>query len=331
MNLYEHFLGVVLNNKVNYTAVGLLVLFGFILMLAFTYWLLKPSEESETAKYLIHFNESVLGLNIDAPVKYRGINVGKVSQLKINPKNSEQVEVLVTILESTPIKSSTVAKLTAQGITGLSYINLSLGDNNAPSLKATKGEKYPIIQTVPSFFENFEQTLGTVSTQLSKTLSKTEELLNDENQAQITLVLKRSAGFMDRMERLLNDESITNFHSSMENFASASKKLDNLVPKVDIFVNKSLIWEDEIAKTFNSIMNSYLGIRASADEVKKAVENGEFNIKEIAVDVVPTMNNTFIELQHLIIQIQETLNQYKRSPGDILFKQEEIKKGPGEK
>ena len=319
-----------MNNKVNYTAVGLLVLFGFILIFGFTYWLLKPSAESETAKYLIHFDESVLGLNLDAPVKYRGINVGKVSQLRINPKNSEQVEVLVTILKSTPIKSSTVAKLTAQGITGLSYINLSLGDNNAPSLKVSKGEKYPIIKTVPSFFENFEQTLGTVSTKLSKTLTKTEELLNDENQAQMTLLLKRSAGFMDRMEKLLNDETITNFHTSMKNLSLSTGKFDALLPKVDLFVNKSTVWEDEIAKSFNSIMNSYLGIRASAAEVKKAVESGEFNIKEIAGDIVPTMNNTFVEMQHLIIQMQETLNQYERSPGDILFKQEKIKKGPGE-
>lgn len=320
-----------MNNKVNYTAVGLLVLFGFILMFGFTYWLLKPSAEAQTAKYLIHFDESVLGLNIDAPVKYRGINVGKVSQLRINPKNSEQVEVLVTILKSTPIKSSTVAKLTAQGITGLSYINLSLGDNDAPSLKANRGEKYPIIKTVPSFFENFEQTLGTVSTKLSKTLTKTEELLNDENQAQITLLLKKSAGFMERMERLLNDETIINFHESMKNLSSASKKVDTIVPKFDILVEKSIAWEDDISLSFNSIMTSYLDVKSSMNEIKRAVASGEFNIKEIAGDIVPTMNNTFIELQHLIIQIEETLNQYERSPGDILFKQEEIKKGPGEK
>jgi len=319
-----------LNNKVNYTAVGLLVLFGFILIFGFTYWLLKPSAESETAKYLIHFDESVLGLNIDAPVKYRGINVGKVSQLRINPNNTEQVEVLVTILKSTPIKSSTVAKLTAQGITGLSYINLSLGDNNAPSIKVSKGEKYPIIKTVPSFFENFEQSLGTVSTQLSNTLTKTGELLNEENQVQITLLLKRSAGFMDKMERLINDETIINFHKSMKNLASASKQVDSILPKVDVLVDKSILWEDKIAKTFNSIMNSYLDIKASADEVKKAIESGEFNIKEIVGDIIPTMNNTLVEMQHLIIEIEGMLNRYERSPGDILFKQEQIKKGPGE-
>ncbi len=67
------------------------------------------------------------------------------------------------------------------------------------------------------------------------------------------------------------------------------------------------------------------------DSFKLAVDNGEFNLKEISVDIVPTMNNTLVELQHLMIRIQGALNQYERSPGDILFKQEKIKKGPGEK
>lgn len=75
-----------MNNKVDYTLIGLLVVFGLILMMGFGYWLLKPSIEDETAKYLIYFDESVLGLNLDAPVKYRGISVGKVSRLRINPK-----------------------------------------------------------------------------------------------------------------------------------------------------------------------------------------------------------------------------------------------------
>ncbi len=66
------------------------------------------------------------------------------------------------------------------------------------------------------------------------------------------------------------------------------------------------------------------------DEIKRAVSDGEFNIKEIVGDVIPTINNTLIETQHLMIRVEGTLNQYERSPGDILFKQEEIKKGPGE-
>ncbi|MCD6433789.1 MAG: MCE family protein [Sulfurimonas sp.] len=299
-------------------------------MLSFSYWLLKPSAEDETKKYNIHFDESVLGLNLDAPVKYRGISVGKVSQLRINPKNSEQVEVLITILKSTPIKSSTVAKLTSQGITGLSYINLNLGDNGAPALVAKKGEIYPVIKTEPSFFERFEKSLGTISTKLSKTLTRTTEVLNDENQKQFALVLKRTASFMDRMEMLLNDDTITHFHSSMKNLDSATEKIDSMVPKIENLIDKSVAWEDKISASFASIMHSYLGIKSSMDEIKRAVSSGEFNVKEIAGDVVSTLNNTLLQMQHLIIRVESTLNQYERSPSDIFYKQESIKKGPGE-
>ena len=148
-----------MNNKVNYTVVGFMVLFGLSLMIGFSYWLLKPSAEAEIKRYLIRFDESVLGLNIDSPVKYRGISVGKVSKLEINKKNSEQIEVTVTILKSTPIKTDTNAKLTAQGITGLTYINLSMGSHISDTLKAKEYEIYPVIKTTPSFFENFDMKI----------------------------------------------------------------------------------------------------------------------------------------------------------------------------
>ena len=319
-----------MNNKVNYTLVGFLVLFGVAMILGFSYWMLKPTVETETTRYNIYFDESVLGLNIDAPVKYRGISVGKVSRLRISPNNSERVEVQITILKSTPIKESTVARLTSQGITGLSYINLSMGDHGAPALVCAENEEYPVIKTVPSFFEDFEKSLDSVSSKLAKTLTRTEQLLSDDNQKQINLLLTRSAGFMDKLERLLDDKTILSLQNSAKNLESFSNKADNMMPKIDSFVDNSIEWEDNIHNSFDSIMNSYLGIRASMDEIKRAVASGEFNVKDIAADIVPTMNNTLLDMHDLMIKLQETLNQYDRSPSDILFKQEEIKKAPGE-
>ena len=320
-----------MNNKVNYTVIGFIVIFGIILIIGFSYWLLKPSSEVLTKKYYIHFNESVLGLNVDSVVKYRGIDVGKVTKLRINPKNTEQVEVEITILKTTPIKDSTVAKLTSQGITGLSYINLSLGDNGAKALVAKEGEKYPVIKTEVSLFKRFENSFGTVSTKLSNTLTRTEMLLDDENQKQIALTLKSTAAFMSQMEKLLSDEAIKDFHSSLKNFDKVTKKLDLMMPKIEHFVDNSVEWEDKISSSFDSIMKSYMGIKASMDTFKAAVAGGEFNLKEITDDIMPTINSTLIEMEHLMIKVQTTLNKYDRSPSDILFRQEEIKKGPGER
>ncbi|MDQ7044977.1 MAG: MlaD family protein [Sulfurimonas sp.] len=319
-----------MNNKVNYTLVGFLVLVGFILMVSFTYWLMQPSSEEEVKKYYIHFDESVLGLNIDAPVKYRGISVGKVSSLKINPNNMEQVQILITILKTTPIKEDTIAKLTAQGITGLSYINLSMGSRDAKELLAKENEKYPVIKTLPSFFENIEQSFGSVSEKVSIALTQTNKLLNDENQREFSLILKRASSLLEKLDRTLDENTIKNIQSTVKNFDDISDKANRLTPKFGAFIDSSTEWEDKIAGSFDSIMHSYTGIKGSMAEIRRAVKSGEFNIKDIASDVVPTMNNTLIDVQELIIRLDGLLETYERSPGDILFTKEKAKKGPGE-
>lgn len=320
-----------MNNRVNYTLIGFLVLIGFGLMMLFSYWMLKPTAEENVKKYAIYFNESVLGLNLDAPVKYRGISVGKVTKMRINPNNSEQVEVIVTILKTTPIKVDTTAKLTAQGITGLSYINLSMGGHLSQVLKVQKGQKYPVIHSSPSFFENLETSLGSVSSHLTSTLGKTEELLGADNQEQMTRLLKRTANVMERMDKLLDDKTIAHLQSSAKHLDSFSKKLDSTMPHVDKFIAKSVEWENKISASFAAITHSYVGITASMTEIKRAVASGEFNFKEITSDIIPTMNEAILEMESVMVEFQETLKQYNKSPSDILYKSQEIRKAPGEK
>ena len=316
-----------MNNKVNYTLIGIAVLLGLIGMFGFAYWMLKPSHDEAMQKYLIYFDESVFGLNLDAPVKYRGINVGKVVRLRINPKNTEQVEVTVNILKSTPIKENTVAKLTAQGITGLTYINLTQGKNDAPPLKVKEGEKYPVIKTVPSFFEHFERSLGDVSTQLSTTLFQTQKLLNDENQKQIALLLKRTANVMDKIDRLLNEQTLKHFHNSMRNLESISAKVDATVPKIDIFIDKSIEWEKSINGSFDSITQTYLHMDDTMKNMAQSFSKAEHGFNVMSQHV----NNTLLESQNVMIDLQNTLQEFDHNPSNILYKKTELKKAPGER
>jgi phospholipid/cholesterol/gamma-HCH transport system substrate-binding protein len=320
-----------MNNKVNYTMVGLFVLIAIVFIMSFAYWLLKPSSEDEMKNYIIYFDESVLGLNIDASVKYKGIEVGKVKRLSINPNNSEQVEVLISILKDTPIKEDTAAKLTPQGITGLSYINLSQGSNLSQHLKIKHGEKYPVIKTEPSLFNQLEESFGSMSENLNNTLIRAHRMLNDENQKQLSKVLEKTASFMDKMDMMLNEQTIKNFQSSMENLNSSTKHLNDVMPKVDAFVDNSIKWEDNISASMNSIKTAYVKVGMTMDEIRGAISSDQFNFKDIANDVVPNINNTLLEMQQMMIKVEESLERHNRSPSDILFKEEMIKKGPGEK
>ena len=320
-----------MNNKVNYSLIGFLVLVGVLLMLGFGYWLLKPAKEAEVQKYSIYFSESILGLNIDAPVKYRGISVGKVVKLSINEKNAEQVEVLVEVLKSTPINSATLAQLTSQGITGLSYINLVIEkDTLAKALVVKDGDRYPVIKSVPSLLVKLESTFSEVAMNLAKTLEKTQELLGKENQHDISQLLKNSVVFVDKMNRVLDDKTIDDFHKTVKTLNSTAQQIDAMVPKVTRLVEKSGKWQDDISVTFGTIMNSYLGIKATMDIFRNALERGDFNMKDMSDNIFPTMNSTMIEMQELMIRMNEAIEKYERNPRDMLFKQEAVKKAPGE-
>ena len=188
-----------------------------------------------------------------------------------------------------------------------------------------------MIKTLPSFFENFESSFGSMSSKLSSTLGKTEELLGDDNQKQMTLLLRRTASMMKKMETLLDNKTIVHLQHSAKNLDEFTKKLNTTIPLVNKFVDKSIGWEDNVSNSLNSIMHSYKGIRSTMDVIKSAVASGEFNIKDISDEIVPTINGAFLEIQELMIKFEDALEQYDKSPSDIFYKTQEIKKAPGEK
>ena len=320
-----------MNNKVNYTLVGFLVLVGLSLMLGFTYWMLRPSDQDDVKKYTIYFDESVLGLNVDAPVKYRGISVGKVDKLEINPKKADQVEVTISVVKSTPVKVTTIATLTAQGITGLTYINLTKGEHLAKDLVPQKGEKYPIIKTAPSFFKNFENSLSDVSSSLTSTLGRTEELLGSDNQAKMAELLRHSASLMSKMDVLLDKETVGHLQSTAKNIDAFTKKLNYIMPDVHLFLENTNKWETNTSNSIESIMVSYLGLDKSMDGINSAMSQGANDFADLNNNLVPTLNSTLFEMQELMVKVDEFLEGYRNSPSDILFKSQEIKKAPGEK
>ncbi|WP_188109975.1 MlaD family protein [Sulfurimonas hydrogeniphila] len=320
-----------MNNKVNYTLIGFVVLLGMLSILGFVYWMLKPEKAEATQKYIIYFNESVLGLNLDAPVKYKGIKVGKVIRLRINPKNTEQVEVTVSMLKTTPVKEDTVAKLTAQGITGLSYINLTEGSNNAPPLTAKKGEMYPVIKSAPSFFANVEQSLDSVSELLLMTLDRTNELLSEKNQEQFSRFLHESAMVMAKIDTILDEKTIAHLQASAKNMEHITAQIDKSIPNMNKLVAHSIAWEKKINDSFSSIKQTYLEMGHIMNDMAKSFSDVQNNVEDITVQSVPLINSTVTQMQQTLINLDELLEHYDRSPSDILYKKERYKRGPGEK
>lgn len=124
---------------------GLFIL-GFAFAAAiFAVWLGSPGSHDDVV-YRIHFPESVSGLTAGDQVKYRGVDVGTVKSIVIDPDNSRLVLVEVRLRKETPVKTDTRASLALKGFTGAVFIELNGGDQAAKTLlAATPRGKVPEI------------------------------------------------------------------------------------------------------------------------------------------------------------------------------------------
>lgn len=113
-----------------------LFIIGFALAAAlFAVWLGSPGRHDDVI-YRIYFPESVSGLSVGDPVKYRGVDVGTVKTMVIDPKDARLVRVDLRLRKDAPVKTDTRASLALKGITGVVNIELNGGDPATKTLLA---------------------------------------------------------------------------------------------------------------------------------------------------------------------------------------------------
>jgi phospholipid/cholesterol/gamma-HCH transport system substrate-binding protein len=124
---------------------GLFIIVFSVAAAFFAVWLGSPGRHDDVL-YRIHFPDSVSGLTAGDPVKFRGVDVGTVKSMSIDPDNSRLVLVDVRLRKETPVKTDTRASLALKGITGVVFIELNGGDPAAQTLLAvTPQDKIPEI------------------------------------------------------------------------------------------------------------------------------------------------------------------------------------------
>jgi len=149
-----------MEEKVNFAVVGVFVLVLSAALIGGVLWLSSGKTYGKSYDlYLTYINESVAGLNLNAPVRYRGVEVGRVKKISLAPGNVEQVQVMMAIESGTPVKKDTVAILSTQGLTGIAFVDLTGGSRDAPELKAITDGDFPIIRSGPSLMVRLDASL----------------------------------------------------------------------------------------------------------------------------------------------------------------------------
>jgi phospholipid/cholesterol/gamma-HCH transport system substrate-binding protein len=177
-----------METKANYVLIGAFTLAISLFGLLFALWAANWSSEREWNFYRIVFDEAVTGLFEGGSVRYNGITVGTIDKLSLAPNDPRKVVAEVRIADETPIKTDTRAKISQDGLTGPTFIQLSGGSPNVPLLRSDDKDDIPIIATEPSALQNIADTANRLVTRM-------DQLLSDEN-------VRRISASLDNIEQL---------------------------------------------------------------------------------------------------------------------------------
>src|SRR3981081_1034859 len=135
-----------MDRDANYVAVGAFVLLVIAMGVSFVLWYTNQQEKHIYLRYEIYFPGTVSGLSPGSPVRYLGVDVGRVARILIDPQQRNRVLVIADIDATAPIDGRTRASLSLQGITGLLFIDLQQDGRATVPGVVSEGCECPILR-----------------------------------------------------------------------------------------------------------------------------------------------------------------------------------------
>jgi phospholipid/cholesterol/gamma-HCH transport system substrate-binding protein len=304
---------------VNYTLVGAFVLLLAGVLIASVLWIASGGNlQRKYDTYLAIEDESVAGLSLNAPVKYNGVELGKVRDIQLDPENPERVRLTLAIESGAPIKIDTVAVLKTQGLTGIAYVELAGGSRDAPLLRASAQQPYPVIRTKPSLSARLENVLTNVLVKLDRTSSNIDALLSPENQgalksalADIALVSHTIAARKDVI-----DAGILSAARTADNSARVTAQIGPLIDRIGLAA-------DAVEKMGGDVSQAGMATTKTVNAVGAGAQR-------FTADTVPEIQRLMGELNDLSNSLRRLSEQTADDPAGLIWGRSPVPDGPGE-
>ena len=314
-----------METRASYVVVGTFVLALFAAAFGVVIFLTRANLEEAPRPYMSYFSGSVTGLQIGSAVRYRGVPVGTVTDIRIDPANVEQVRVVMAIVHATPIKTDTVATLGLQGITGVAYIELSGGTRKSPALATERGEKFSVIQTKTS---GIEQVLTKAPELLERAVTITERLtlfLDDGNVNAVSETLKNLstltgtlAGRTDEINQVLADSRKT-FSALREAAEGIAQLTGELKGKVGPITTGAQDVITDVQATLADARKAIGGFDKVATQLEGIIKDNREPLRDFSSGGLYELSQFIAEARVLIAAFARLSSQIERDPARFFF------------
>ncbi len=300
-----------MERNANYAAVGAFVLLVTLAGALFVYWYSDTREHRNYNRYEVYFDGTVSGLERGSAVRYLGVGVGRVVEMRIDPRDSSRVMVIVDIDASTPVSDMTVAELSLQGVTGLLYIDLLRQQAGQPEPPRVPSYRYPVIRARPGRLQAFLRSLPDLVTAAGDRVQRADRLLSDDNLSAFSNALGNINRASVGLPQTLHDLNglLAELRSATAQIAISAKDLRGVIdtagPDVEVTIQRLRAVADNLAK--------------ATDLVDKIITDNRQDIRSFARDGLPELERFLREGRAAAEEIRALSRSLRENPSQLLY------------
>ncbi|WP_300297296.1 MlaD family protein [Ferrovibrio sp.] len=314
-----------METRAHHLLIGSFMLVFLTGIVMFVLWLAKSEVDREIARYNIFFTGSVAGLGVGGDVRFNGIKVGSVSQITIDRENTSRVRVTAEVDADTPIRADSEATLQLQGITGVSFVQISPGSRDAPILPVVGGRdasKYPTIHSKPSAIEALVEAAPELFTRAAQVLSD-ENLQNLSGFiADLRVVSQTLAARQEGIGRAIDSFERTSTDISKVAAAAGdiAGRLDGLISEAErTFKSTNRLLDGDAAEALLEAKTSMRQLGATLVTLQAIAEENRAPLHTLTTDTFGEFRRFFAEARELVLSLSRVAQRLEDDPSAILF------------
>jgi phospholipid/cholesterol/gamma-HCH transport system substrate-binding protein len=289
--------------KANHVLIGAFTLATVLAAFVFLTWLGQFRFEQRFDDYEIVFQGGVSGLSVASEVRYSGIKVGEVTDVRLDPNDPRRVWVRIRLQADTPVKEDTVASIESGILTGVGIVQLSGGSPESKVLVAVDDDHLPVIPARLTGIQELAETAPNLLASAASLLARGNALLSDKNRTAVAETLENARKFSERLDVVMAKIEI------------ASTRLDTITQNVDIIVADA---SKEFGPALANLKEAGAGIAKVAGDFDKMLVEIRPSFRDFARGGLTAFTAFIQEARALTSTLERVFSKIESDPGGFL-------------
>lgn len=311
-----------MENKSHALAAGTFVLLLLTLLAAMAIWLTRDSRQLRV--FELTSKEAVNGLQPQATVRFKGVNVGKVTAISLDPKNAGQVLVRIAVNDLAPLTASSFATLGFQGVTGLAFVQLDDAGQSQVPLE-TSARNPARIPMRPGLLSKLSDQGAQILSQLEETTRRVNLLLAPANQQSLMSAIASLDQAAQSIRNVSNESS--KFLPQLVQDANSTLKI---IKDTSVRVGESADEARRSARAFRTVTERMNAPDGTLDQITASSNTLNSTGQNLNSATLPRVNRTLDEAVRATRQISRAAGAVGDNPQSLIFGNGPVAPGPGE-